>query len=152
MIARTHLPDRYQRHLAEVEATLPRSHCPHSGLRVAAGLCLSDGDLITGINLESDSYGLTLCAERTAIARAQTEGRAHLVEAILVSAVWAEPGRPPLLLSPCGACRQWIAELARRLDRDLPVYCFWDQSPEGRLRTASELLPDSFSTDSLTDT
>lgn len=147
MIARTHLPDLYQKHLAEVESALSYSHCPHSGLRVAAGLCLSDGQLVTGVNVESDSYGLTLCAERTAIARAQTEGRAHLVEAIIVSAVWAEPGRAALHLSPCGACRQWIAELARRLDRDLPVYCFWNGDRQGQLRTASELLPDSFSTD-----
>ncbi len=147
MIARSHLSPAYQRHLATVEASLAHSYCPHSGLRVAAGLCLSDGTLVTGVNVESDSYGLTLCAERTAIARAHAEGRAHLVEAVLVSATWAVSGRAPLRLSPCGACRQWIAELSQRLDQDLPVYCFWEHGEAGLFHVSSQLLPDSFSTD-----
>jgi cytidine deaminase len=144
MILRSELPPLYRSHLEEVERSLLRSHCPHSGLQVAAGLCLENGQLVTGVNYESDSYGLTLCAERTAIARAQANGSIQLVRAVLVSADWKIPGKQALTLSPCGACRQWIAELSERLAINLPVYCFWKDLPEGSLRTASELLPNSF--------
>lgn len=147
MIIRESLPTQISEALARVESTLPASHCPHSGLQVAAGLALSNGGLVTGVNVESDSYGLTLCAERTAIARAQTEGSAHLVESIIVTAGWRDATKPPIPLSPCGACRQWIAELSQRLNRDLPVYCFWIGDERGSLFRASELLPSSFSVD-----
>ena len=85
--------------------------------------------MVTGANVESSSYGLTLCAERAALARAVAEGvRPGDVEAVAVTA------------SPCGACRQWLVDFA--VDR---VLFPW----QGELveRRPDELLPDSFRLD-----
>lgn len=126
------------------EAKLPDSHCPHSGLRVAAGLVLDEGEVITGVNYESDSYGLTLCAERSAMARAQSEGTISRGTALVLVASWRDPRVTAEPLAPCGACRQWLAELAGRLGRDLPVYSFWSSGENGLQSSALALLPHAF--------
>lgn len=133
--------------LQAAEAVLAESHCPHSGLSVGAALIMQDGPPVTGINYESDSYGLTLCAERTAIAGAQAMGRIREVRGIVISARWKAGARPGMPLTPCGACRQWLAELSRRLGRDLPVYSFWEGRESGMHTTALGLLPGAFAMD-----
>lgn len=132
--------------LAEAEAALDHSHCPHSGLSVAAGLVLEDGRTVLGVNYESDSYGLTLCAERCAIARAQAEGRIGAAHAMVLVAR-TRSGEPPLAtpLSPCGACRQWLAELAGRIGKDLDIVTFTPHAAEGFRSSALALLPGAFS-------
>lgn len=136
--------------LTETKAALDHSHCPHSGLSVAAGLVLEDGRTVVGINYESDSYGLTLCAERCAIARAQAEGRIGTARAMVLVARTGS-GKPPLAtpLTPCGACRQWLAELAERMGTDLDILTFTPHSAEGFRSSALTLLPGAFSMDSL---
>lgn len=143
-IERSHLDSQTAEALKAAEAVLEHSYCPHSGLCVGAGLLLEDGRVVTGINYESDSYGLTLCAERTALARAQTEGLIGKTRAIVLSARWMEKASVSEPLTPCGACRQWLAELSQRLGRDIPVYSFWASSEEGLHTSARELLPGSF--------
>lgn len=130
--------------LEEVEAVLASSHCPYSGLSVAAGLIGKDGLLATGVNYESASYGLTLCAERTAMARAQTEGDILSTTGLVLAAMRADasPDHPPL--TPCGACRQWLSELSERLGHDFPVYSFWKAGPAGLVTSARNLLPKAF--------
>jgi cytidine deaminase len=143
-VNRSELPEGERQSLAVVESCLSNSHCPHSGLCVAAGLILEDGRVVTGVNYESASYGLTLCAERTAIARAQAEGSLQGTTALIISARYADSGGEPFQLTPCGACRQWLAELSQRLGKDFPVYCFWDGIESGLQDSAQNLLPKAF--------
>jgi len=78
---------------------------PYSKFKVGAALLTKSGDIITGANVESASYGLTCCAERVALFRALTSGKKHF---IAVAVVARAPGGP----MPCGACRQLLAEYA----------------------------------------
>jgi len=78
---------------------------PYSKFKVGAALLTKTGDIITGANVESASYGLTCCAERVALFRALTSGKKHF---IAVAVVARAPGGP----MPCGACRQLLAEYA----------------------------------------
>lgn len=77
----------------------------HSGFRVGAALLTRRGRIFTGANVESDSYGLTCCAERVALFKALTEGEHELTA---VAVVARTPGGP----MPCGACRQLLMEYA----------------------------------------
>ena len=148
-IARDKLKEPFVTALVDVERVLGNSYCPCSGLCVAAGWVLEDKPTITGINYESASYGLTLCAERSALTRAQVKGVIRDGIGMVISASWrpAETSASPL--SPCGACRQWLAELAQRLGRDFPVYSFWKGAENGIVTTARELLPNSFDMNNL---
>lgn len=143
-IERNDLDPPLQQALQQVESTLAQSHCPHSGLSVAAGLILQSGGLVLGVNYESVSYGLTLCAERSAIARAQAEGKAMEVKALVLAASHGEGSTGEQPLTPCGACRQWLLELSNRLGHDFPVYSFWRNASSGVTGTARELLPSAF--------
>ncbi|HUA91533.1 MAG TPA: cytidine deaminase [Terracidiphilus sp.] len=81
------------------------AYAPYSGFRVGAALQLTSGEIITGTNVENVSYGLTICAERTALVRAVAEfGPAIRIAAVAVANL-NEAASPP-----CGACRQMLAE------------------------------------------
>ncbi len=89
-----------------------RAYCPYSGFAVGAAVLGSDGRIYAGANVENASYGLTVCAERVAVLRAVVGG-ARQVVAVAVVANTAEP------VSPCGACRQVLAEFAA--DFNMPI-------------------------------
>lgn len=82
-----------------------RAVAPYSQFRVGAALLTRSGQVITGANVESASYGLTCCAERVALFNALTAGKRNFVA---VAVVARAPGGP----MPCGACRQLLAEYA----------------------------------------
>lgn len=82
------------------------SYTPYSKFPVGAAIELEDGSIVRGANIENASYGLTNCAERTALFKAYSEGKRE-VKQIAVVADTASP------VSPCGACRQVMAELCR---------------------------------------
>ena len=82
-----------------------RAVAPYSKFKVGAALLTKDGEIISGANVESASYGLTCCAERVALFSALTSGRRNFVA---VAVVARAPGGP----MPCGACRQLLAEYA----------------------------------------
>jgi cytidine deaminase len=87
-----------------------RAYCPYSNFHV--GAAVRAGKMVfLGANVENASYGLTICAERTAIFAAVLAG-AGPIEAIAVACVDAPDGCDPALLMPCGACRQVMAEFA----------------------------------------
>jgi cytidine deaminase len=77
----------------------------HSGFQVGAALLTRRGKIITGANVESDSYGLTCCAERVALFKALTEGQRDFTAIAVVAAARGGP-------MPCGACRQLLMEYA----------------------------------------
>ncbi len=148
-VKRNALAPGLQAALEAAEAALPNAYCPHSGLRVAAGLMITGERIVTGVNYESDSYGLTLCAERTALARAQAEGIIDGSQALVLVASWKSSSESAIPLSPCGACRQWLVELSRRLGRDLPITSFWTGGETGTMTSAQALMPGAFSFDNL---
>ena len=78
---------------------------PYSKFRVGAALLTQKGEIVTGINVESASYGLTCCAERVALFNALTSGKRNFSA---IAVVARAPGGP----MPCGACRQLLAEYA----------------------------------------
>lgn len=81
------------------------SYTPYSGFPVGAALLLSDGTVVTGCNVENASYGLTNCAERTAVFRMAIEhGPKSRIEAVAIV------GRDAAPCHPCGACRQVLHE------------------------------------------
>jgi cytidine deaminase len=77
----------------------------YSGFKVGAALLTKGGEIFTGVNVESASYGLTCCAERVALFNALAGGRRNFVAIAVVARM---PGGP----TPCGACRQLLAEYA----------------------------------------
>jgi cytidine deaminase len=112
--------------LAEAVRAAERTYSPYSSFPVGAAVLARDGRVVLGANVENASYGLTLCAERAALARAVAEGIGPGdVEALAVTA------------SPCGGCRQWLAEF--RVGRVV-----FPSGGELVVRTPAELLPDSF--------
>ncbi|MBD3293682.1 MAG: cytidine deaminase [Armatimonadia bacterium] len=108
-----------------------RAYSPYSNFAVGAAVMCADGRLFEGCNIENASFGLTICAERSALFAAVSAG-CRQIDAIAI----AGPGEEPL--SPCGACRQVMLELAP----DATVILAG--ADRHRTRTVRELLPDAF--------
>ena len=87
-----------------------RAHCPYSHFRVGAAVVVGD-KTYTGANIEISSYGLTLCAERAALAAALSAGAGPITH-VAVACIDTPLDAPPNQRTPCGACRQWLADLA----------------------------------------
>ncbi len=113
-------------------AVRERAYAPFSGFKVGAALETSDGTIATGCNVESASYGLTICAERAALAKAVSDGLREFRRIVVVTTS-AEP------TSPCGACRQLLWELGG----DLEIILADPEGERARYRLA-ELLPVPF--------
>ena len=114
--------------VARAELAAARAYAPYSKYLVGATLLMKDGTLVDGVNVESAAYPLGICAERTAIAKAASEGaRPGDIDAIGITA------------SPCGGCRQWLHEW--KIER------VWFRRADGSIAAyapASALLPDSW--------
>jgi cytidine deaminase len=125
-------PQQFRRLLAAAKAAQRNAYAPYSKFRVGAALLTKSGKVYTGVNVENASYGLTICAERVALAKAVGEGHRKF-RAIAVVA-------PSGKLSPCGACRQVLAEFG-----EMVVICADSRNPRRfRLYLLSELLPHAF--------
>jgi cytidine deaminase len=81
------------------------SHSPYSKFRVGAAVMTKSGKIYTGCNIENSSYSLTVCAERTALFKAVSEGEKKFLALVISTDVND-------FISPCGACRQVISDLA----------------------------------------
>ena len=115
-----------------------RAYCPYSGFAVGAALLARDGRVFLGCNVESSSFSPTNCAERTALFAAVAAGVREF-EAIAVAG--GPSGVPPVdCISPCGVCRQALAEF-----NDGSMAIIMARSQDDYIeRTLGELLPMSF--------
>ena len=95
-----------QRLAAAARAAAAASYSPYSRFRVGAALLCADGAVVTGANVENRSYGLTLCAERAAVAAAVSGGRRSFLAVAVCTPDSAQA------VAPCGACRQVLSEFA----------------------------------------
>ncbi len=109
------------------------AYAPYSNFLVGAALLGKSGRIYTGCNVENAAYGPTLCAERVAFGKAVSEGER---EFSAIAVCGGKRGEPTAACTPCGVCRQVMAELCKP---DFLVYT------QGKTYTLQELLPDGFS-------
>ena len=128
--------------IAAARAAAKQSYSPYSDFAVGAALRFTDGSIVTGTNIENASYGLALCAETVAVAKAMDSGQRGGLEAVAVIGPAKEP------ITPCGRCRQVLNELAGLGGTDPLVLCV-GQTETRRLKL-SDLLPHAFGPASLT--
>jgi len=120
--------------LDQARQAAQNAYAPYSGFRVGAALRLTNGEVVTGANVENVSYGLTLCAERSALVRAVAKfGPEIRIEAAAVANLNDAPS------PPCGACRQVLSEF---IQPDAPV--IFPSASGDRTMTFNELLPLAF--------
>ena len=117
---------------AAAVAMLDRAYCPYSHFAVGAALECADGTVFTGCNIENAAYCPGICAERTAVAKAVSEGHSDFIRIVIA-------GRSADFCVPCGVCRQVLREFAP----DIEVICLNGKGEE-KVFTLSELLPHSF--------
>jgi cytidine deaminase len=126
------LSEQEKQNLLEVaEKIMPNAYSPYSNIKIGAALLTVDGEVITGVNIENSSFGLTVCAERNAIFNAVSQGKKDFIALAIVA-------NNEIVGSPCGACRQVIAEFAP----DLPI--IFKNPKEIKETTLQKLLPDTF--------
>ncbi len=117
--------------MKEAAKAAKNAYAPYSKFRVGAALQMADGTVITGVNVENRSFGLSNCAERTAIFTAVNLGRTDITGIAIAGPDAWEP------LPPCGACRQVITEFC---PADIPVY--YDNGNGGFITSSvGELYP-----------
>ncbi len=117
-------------------AVMENAYAPYSRFHVGAAIEAEDGSVHVGCNVENASYGLTICAERMAVGAAVAAGKRKFARVVVATAI-----EPPA--TPCGACRQLLAEFGL----DLEVITVGPKS-ERRWRLR-ELLPEAFTPESL---
>jgi len=118
------------------------AYAPYSGYRVGAALLTEDGRVFTGCNVENAAYSPTLCAERVAVGKAVSEGAARFAAIAVVGGAGDDPSDT---CTPCGVCRQVLAEFAA------PTLAVVVGSPDRyTVHTLADLLPHSFGAGELT--
>ena len=117
-----------------------KAYDPYSGFHVGAALFADNGKIYTGCNVENASYGATICAERTAIVKAISDG----AKKILAIAVSSDSNLPTM---PCGICRQFLSEFC---SPDMPLFLS-NKDGEYKVFTFEELLPHSFKQSDMED-
>ncbi|AWU78532.1 uncharacterized protein C5L36_0E05860 [Pichia kudriavzevii] len=123
------------------------AYCPYSKFRVGCAILAESGKLYTGCNVENAAYTAGICAERTAMSKAVSEGdRVFKAIAIVTDS--------PTCSSPCGVCRQFIREFsgANQIGKkklQLPIIMFNNDTSKSTIKTLDELLPNSFGPEDL---
>ncbi|XP_075407662.1 cytidine deaminase [Tenrec ecaudatus] len=131
-------PEHVQRLLRSCLEAKKSAYCPYSRFPVGAALLTGDGRIFSGCNVENACYPLGICAERTAIQKAISEGYKDFKAIAIASDLEDE------FISPCGACRQVMREFGTN-------WAVYMTKPDGSyvVRTVEELLPASFGPEDL---
>lgn len=119
-----------------------RSYCPYSGFSVGAALLTGEGKIYGGCNIENASYSVTLCAERTAIAKAVSEGERNFTA---IAIAGGKDTVPDGYSFPCGTCRQYMREFCGSSFIVIVARSVQDY----KIFTLRELLPNSFGPENL---
>ena len=122
--------------MEQAKQAMKNAYAPYSGFRVGAALLTADGKVYTGCNIENTAYSPTICAERTAFAKAVSEG---CREFAAIAVCGGKEGVITAMCTPCGVCRQVMAEFCKG---DFSVYL-----TDGKIlekRALKELLPEGF--------
>jgi cytidine deaminase len=143
------LTEEQTRALDAAEAVLQRSYSPYSRFAVGAALVAEDRELVTGTNVENAAYGSTICAERTALVRANAEGR-RAFRGIAIVGRGAEPAAAAKVTGPCGACRQMLYEFAELGGNDPWVVLSTPGREQVEVTSVRALLPYGFGPANLT--
>ena len=133
------LHDTECRLMSASEDARKQAYAPYSSFTVGAALLADDGEIYSGCNIENASYGATLCAERTAFAKAILEGKRSFSMIAICGGQKHEAARP---CPPCGMCRQVMSEFC---DPDFTILLVDQTDPEKSVKTTlGELFPAAF--------
>jgi cytidine deaminase len=125
-------------------AASANAYAPYSGFAVGAAVRTQSNEIYEGANLENASYGVTMCAEMTALGRANAAGDFN-VRAIAVVGHKFDPSHDASqVVTPCGRCRQLIAEADQLVDWDVVVFSCNGDLDRIAVRKITELLPEAF--------
>ncbi len=124
--------------IAHAQEAMARAYAPYSGYKVGAALLTKSGRIYLGCNLENASFSPTICAERTAFAKAVSEGERDFAA---IAVIGGKEGAASGFCPPCGVCRQVMREFCRDDFRIL----LGRADGECRSFTLAQLLPESFS-------
>lgn len=127
------MPDIYEALLAQADEAASKAYVPYSGFHVGAALLTADGTVVQGCNVENVSYGLTNCAERSAVFAARSAGHTEYSAIAIVQGNAPTGAAEPCW--PCGACRQVLAEFNPEMD------VVFREGTGYRVTKLSELLP-----------
>lgn len=124
--------------VAAAKEAMEKAYVPYSHFKVGAAVVSKDGTVFTGCNIENSSYGATICAERTAMVKAVSEGHLYFEKIAIVSSSGE-------YTHPCGICRQFMVEFC---DKNTIIILNDDQ--KGIIEIPfNEELPNSFTKDSI---
>lgn len=112
------------------------AYCPYSNFPVGAALRTATGEIVTGCNVENGTFGPTVCAERTAVCTAISEGHREFT-AVAVAAY-----QESQFTAPCGTCRQTLSEFSAK---DIPIYLVKPSPVRVMITSLFKLLPHAFS-------
>jgi len=115
-----------------------KAHTPYSHFNVGAVIITSDGKTYTGCNVECSSYGISLCAERTALVKAVSEGNKNFEKMVVVGGLNDEL----TYTTPCGACRQFLADFNQNMN--IIMGYVKDEEIKYKEMKLKELLPETF--------
>lgn len=121
-----------------------KAYAPYSGYLVGAAVLTADMRIYTGCNIENVSFTPSICAERTAISKAVSEGTRRILAIAVTGSLKGE--EPDKYAYPCGVCRQVMLEFA---EPERFVIIVAKSQDEYKVHTLAELLPESFGTDQL---
>ena len=125
--------------LEKAKNAIKNAYVPYSGFRLSASILTDEGKIFTGVNIENASYGLTICAERTALFKAVSEGYRNF-EALLL---YSEGDK---IITPCGACRQVISEFTN----DMEIIMI-NKNDKEYSKNIAKLLPGAFNQEDMDD-
>ncbi|MBM7559689.1 cytidine deaminase [Marinitoga litoralis] len=131
-------PEKIELLYEKAKEAMNKSYSPYSKFKVGAALITKSGKIYTGTNIENASYGLSMCAERTAIFKAVSEGEKDFETLVVI----ADTDGP---VSPCGACRQVIAEFG------VDEIVLTNLKKDFKIMSVEDLLPYGFSGEELDD-